>query len=75
VGLAAYNELLFAVTFISEPSTLPIATAYLNFSQGFTQQYGLLNAAGVIMVVPVLVMFVLMQKKFISGLAAGGVKG
>jgi len=75
VGLAAYNELLFAVTFISRPSNLPIATAYLNFSQGFTQQYGLLNAAGVLMVIPVLAMFVVMQRRFISGLASGGVKG
>lgn len=74
-GLAAYNELLFAVTFISNPNHLPIATAFLNFSQGFTQQYGLVNAAGVIMIVPVIVLFLFMQRRFISGLASGGIKG
>jgi raffinose/stachyose/melibiose transport system permease protein len=75
VGLATYNELLFAVTFISDPEKLPIATAYLSFSQGQTQRYELLNAAGVIMIVPVIVLFLFMQRRFISGLATGGVKG
>ena len=75
VGLATYNELLFAVTFISDPSRLPIATAYLNFSQGHTTQYELLNAAGVIMIIPVIVLFLFMQRRFISGLATGGIKG
>lgn len=75
VGLATYNELLFAVIFISDPERLPIATAYLSFSQGFTQQFELLNAAGVIMVLPVLVLFLLLQRRFTSGLASGGVKG
>lgn len=75
VGLSAYNELFFAVTFVSDPSKLPIATAFLSFSQGFTQQFGLVNAAGVIMIVPVLVLFLLMQRRFISGLATGGLKG
>jgi raffinose/stachyose/melibiose transport system permease protein len=75
VGLATYNELLFAVTFISDPEKLPIATAYLSFSQGQTQRYELLNAAGVIMIIPVIVLFLFMQRRFISGLATGGVKG
>lgn len=75
VGLATYNELLFAVTFISDPDKLPIATAYLSFSQGQTQRYELLNAAGVIMIIPVIVLFLFMQRRFISGLATGGVKG
>jgi raffinose/stachyose/melibiose transport system permease protein len=75
VGLAAYNELLFAVTFISDPDKLPISTAYLNLSSGYKQQYELLSAAGVIMIAPVITLFLLMQRRFIAGLASGGVKG
>jgi raffinose/stachyose/melibiose transport system permease protein len=74
-GLGAYNELLFAVTFIQSPSKLPISAAFLQFSQGNTQLYGLVNAAGVIMIIPVLILFLLMQRRFISGLASGGLKG
>ena len=75
VGLAAYNELLFAVTFITNPTQMPIATAFLQFSQGHTQLFGLVNAAGVIMIVPVVILFLIMQRRFISGLANGGLKG
>lgn len=74
-GLGTYNELLFATIFIQTPSTLPISTAFLQFSQGNTQLYGLVNAAGVMMIVPVIILFLLMQRRFISGLATGGLKG
>lgn len=74
-GLAAYNELLFAVTFISTPSLLPISTAFLQFQQGQTHLWGVTNAAGLIMVIPVVVFFLFLQRRFISGLASSGVKG
>jgi raffinose/stachyose/melibiose transport system permease protein len=74
-GLSAYNELLLAVIFISTPAKLPISTAFLSFQQGQTQLWGLMNAAGLIMVLPVVVLFLAMQRRFISGLAASGVKG
>jgi raffinose/stachyose/melibiose transport system permease protein len=74
-ALGTYNELLFASTFIQTPSTLPIAAAFLQFSQGNTQLYGLVNAAGVMMIVPVVILFLFMQRRFISGLATGGLKG
>jgi raffinose/stachyose/melibiose transport system permease protein len=75
VGLATYNELLFAVTFITDPSRLPIATAFLSYSQGRSQHYELVNAAGVIMIIPVVILFLFMQRRFVSGLATGGLKG
>lgn len=75
VGLAAYNELLFAVIFISDPDKLPISTAFLNLSSGYKQQYELVSAAGIIMITPVIILFLLMQKRFTTGLTSGGVKG
>lgn len=74
-ALGAYNELFFAVTFMQTPSKLPIAAGFLQFSQGNTQLYGLVNAAGVVMIIPVVILFLLMQRRFISGLATGGLKG
>jgi raffinose/stachyose/melibiose transport system permease protein len=75
VGLSVYNELLFAITFIIDPNRLPIATAFLQFSQGHSQLFGLVNAAGVITILPVAILFLLMQRRFISGLATGSLKG
>jgi raffinose/stachyose/melibiose transport system permease protein len=74
-GLGAYSELLFAVTFLIDPDKMPVATSFLQFSQGHTQLYNLVNAAGVIIVLPLIVLFLLMQRRFIAGLATGGTKG
>ncbi|MCU1411032.1 MAG: carbohydrate transporter permease [Rhodoglobus sp.] len=74
-GLGAYSELMFAVTFLLDPAQMPGATSFLQFSQGFTQLYNLVNAAGVIIVLPLIILFLLMQRRFIAGLATGGTKG
>jgi raffinose/stachyose/melibiose transport system permease protein len=75
VGLAVYGELFFATIFISSPDNLPISTAFLAFQQGFTRLYGVTDAAGLIMIIPVILLFLLMQRNFINGLASSGVKG
>lgn len=75
VGLAAYGELQFAVTFILDPTLLPISTTFLNFSQGQVQIFNLINAASVIIVVPLIGLFLLMQRQFVAGLASSGTKG
>lgn len=74
-GLGAYGDLLFAVTFLIDLDKMPVATAFLQFSQGYTQLFNLVNAAGVIIVLPLIVLFLLMQRRFIAGLATGGTKG
>lgn len=74
-GLGAYSELLFAVTFLVDPDKMPVGTSFLQFSQGHTQLYNLVNAAGVIIVLPLIVLFLSMQRRFIAGLATGGTKG
>jgi len=73
--LDAAHELLFAVIFISDPDRLPVKTAFLSFSHAFTQQFELLSPAGVIMVLPVLALFVLCQRRFTAGLAGYGLEG
>ncbi|QAY62811.1 carbohydrate ABC transporter permease [Xylanimonas allomyrinae] len=75
VGLAVYGELFFAVIFMASPDNWPISAAFLQFQQGFTRLYGIQNAAGLVMVLPVIGLFLFMQRRFISGLASSGVKG
>ncbi|MFD6697925.1 MULTISPECIES: carbohydrate ABC transporter permease [unclassified Microbacterium] len=75
VGLTVYGELFFATIFLSSPELLPLSTAFLNFQQGYTRLYGVTDAAGLIMIIPVIVLFLFMQRNFINGLAASGVKG
>jgi raffinose/stachyose/melibiose transport system permease protein len=75
VGFAAWNEFIYAVTFIQDNSLLPVSTSFLAFQQSFHRYWGLTSAAGIIIILPVIVMFLLLQRRFIAGLAAGGLRG
>jgi raffinose/stachyose/melibiose transport system permease protein len=74
-ALSAYNEFLFAVTFIQDSFLLPVSTTFFTFQQGFTQDYTLIGAAGVIMVLPMLLLFLVLQRRFIEGVSASGLGG
>jgi raffinose/stachyose/melibiose transport system permease protein len=74
-GLAAYNEFLIAVTFIQDSYLLPVSTTFFTFQQGFTKDYTLIGAAGVIMVLPMLLLFLALQRRFIEGVSSSGLGG
>ncbi|MCK6066118.1 MULTISPECIES: carbohydrate ABC transporter permease [Microbacterium] len=71
-ALQAYNEFMLAVTFIQDRAYQPVALSLYSFQQGFTTDWSLVSAAGIIMALPVVILFLLMQRKFIEGYAAGG---
>ena len=73
-GFAAWNEFIYAVTFIQSDSLLPVSTSFLAFQQSFHRYWGLTDAAGVIIMLPILALFLFLQRRFIEGLAAGGLK-
>ncbi len=74
-GLSAYNEFLFAVTFIQDGDLMPLSTTFFSFQQGFSQDYTLISAAGFIMIAPMLVLFLALQRRFIDGLSSSGLGG
>lgn len=74
-GLAAWNEFFFAITFIQDENLKPITTSFLAFQSNFSRDWGLTSAAGIIIILPVIVLFLFLQRRFISGLTAGGLKG
>ena len=74
-GLAAWNEFFFAITFIQDESLRPVTTSFLAFQSSFSRDWGLTSAAGFIMILPIIVLFLFLQRRFISGLTAGGLKG
>jgi raffinose/stachyose/melibiose transport system permease protein len=74
-GLSAYNEFLFAITFIQNSDLLPVSTTFFSFQQGFTQNFTLISAAGIIMIAPMLILFLALQRRFIDGLSSSGLGG
>lgn len=71
----AWDEFIFALTFISSPDKNVFAAAIYNFVGLYEVQYGYLAAAIVIMCIPPILILVLFQKQIIAGLKMGGVRG
>jgi ABC-type glycerol-3-phosphate transport system permease component len=73
--LGSWDEFTWALTIINTPDkrTLPLAIAL--FQGQNSTLWGLVFAASIIAVVPVIVVFLLFQRYFVQGLTAGAVKG
>jgi len=73
--LASWNEFLLALMFTQTPQsqTLPIVIA--SFTSDFTISFSFINAAGVLAVVPPVILALLFERYIVSGLTAGAVKG
>ncbi|MBB5091568.1 trehalose/maltose transport system permease protein [Pseudochrobactrum saccharolyticum] len=75
--IAAWNEFLFALTFTSssEMRTIPVTIALLTGVSGHEVPWGNIMAASTIVTMPLIILVLIFQRKIISGLTAGGVKG
>ena len=75
VGLAVWNEFLFALTFMQTEAYKPISTILVAFQSRFENDYSLVSAASIMMAAPIAILFMFFQRKFIAGLTGGGLKG
>ena len=68
---------LFALTFTltSQARTVPVALALFSGASQHEVPYGLIMAASVLVTLPLIVLVVIFQRRIISGLTAGSVKG
>ena len=74
IGLAVWNEFLFALTFITDQNFKPIATILFSFQSRFENNYALVSASAIMMVAPIAILFMIFQRRIISGLTSGGLK-
>lgn len=70
-----YNDFFWAITLISTGDRRPITSALANLQGEFVANQNMIAAAAVMAAIPTLVVFVLLQKHFIRGLALGATKG
>src|SRR3954447_11395094 len=75
--IAAWNEFLFALTFTlsTEMRTVPVAIALISGASAHELPWGNIMAASVIVTVPLLILVLIFQRRIVSGLTAGAVKG
>jgi ABC-type glycerol-3-phosphate transport system permease component len=72
--ITAWNEFLFANTFLFDSSTQPVTVVIPNFATTYTTNYGA-QAAALIVTVPLVLLVLVFQRRIVSGLTAGAVKG
>jgi arabinogalactan oligomer/maltooligosaccharide transport system permease protein len=73
--MTAWNEFIQAATFMDKETmyTAPVGLRF--FVGGFQQQWGYFAAGSIIVSIPVVLLFLFLQKYLVSGLTAGAVKG
>ncbi|SHE83642.1 raffinose/stachyose/melibiose transport system permease protein [Kaistia soli DSM 19436] len=73
--LATWNEFLIALVLISAKESRTVPVGLLQFQGEYSSQYTLLMAGILISIVPVIAIFIFLQRYFVAGLTAGAVKG
>lgn len=73
--ILTWNEFLYALTFTSQTATRTLPVGLHLFIGEYQIRWDLLTAGGVLSVLPVVIGFLIVQKRLVAGLAAGAVKG
>jgi arabinogalactan oligomer/maltooligosaccharide transport system permease protein len=73
--MQSWNEFILAATFMNKEEMYPVPVGLRFFVGGFSQQWGYFAAGAIVVSIPVVVLFLYLQKYLVSGLTAGSVKG
>lgn len=72
--IAAWNEYVVALTLMIDDDKKPLTVGFRSYVTGYEQHWDQLFAASVIAVVPVVILFAVIEKHLVGGLTAGSVK-
>ncbi len=75
IGLYSWNEFLIATTFLQQQDRLTAVVSFFLLSGQYSSDWGEIMAAALIIVTPIVILFVALQRRFIEGMAGGSVKG
>ena len=75
--IAAWNEFLFALTFVLDNNerTVPVSISLISGASLYDIPWGKIMAASVLVTLPLIGLVLVFQRKIVSGLTAGAVKG
>jgi len=73
--IASWNEFMFALTLVQSIQKTPLTLGLYNFVGRYTTQWELLTAAAFLAVIPIIVLFLLIEKQLVAGIVGGAVKG
>ncbi|MEO5610835.1 MAG: carbohydrate ABC transporter permease [Ornithinibacter sp.] len=72
--IAAWNEYVVALTLMIDDDKKPLTVGFRSYVTGYEQNWDQLMAASVIAIVPVVILFAIIEKHLVGGLTAGSVK-
>ncbi len=73
--VATWNDFLGPMIYLKTESKKTLQIGLRMFISQYSSEYGLIMAASVLSLIPVLIVFLSLQKYFVEGIAATGVKG
>ena len=73
--MTAWNEFILAATFMGDPRSYTLPVVLQSYVDDYGTQWGHFAAGAVLVSLPVVALFFALQKHFVEGLTAGGVKG
>lgn len=73
--LTAWGEVAYATVFLSTPENYTLAVGMQTWVGQFKTEWNLLAAGAVIVTIPSVIVFLLVQRNLVAGLTAGGTKG
>lgn len=74
VFIASWNEFLFALTLLRSPERMPIVVALFSLVGMFEVKWNFVMAGALLAIIPVVLLFWLVERHLVSGLTAGSVK-
>ncbi|WP_413737149.1 carbohydrate ABC transporter permease [Sodalis sp. RH21] len=75
--IGAWNEFMFALTFVisGDKRTVPVAISMLRGASQYELPWGSIMAASVVVTLPIVILVLIFQRRIVSGLTSGAVKG
>lgn len=73
--IMAWNDLIFSMTFNNKENLRPMTAGIYHFITTYGTQWNRIMAYSVLLVFPVVIIFVLLQKYIVGGILEGSVKG
>ncbi|NMO96584.1 carbohydrate ABC transporter permease [Paenibacillus lemnae] len=73
--VSTWNDFLGPMIYLTKTELKTIQIGLRMFISQYSAEYGLIMAASVISIIPVLIVFLVLQKNFVQGVASSGIKG
>ncbi|GGO94414.1 carbohydrate ABC transporter permease [Wenjunlia tyrosinilytica] len=75
VFFTAWQDFMFALVFLTDEAKRTLPLGVLGYMGQYTVQWGQLMAASTLLLLPIMALFVAVQRHFVAGLTVGAVKG